>query len=179
MSLLCKYIFGILVTKLGLNPHGFNLGADNQSCSQKPMIGAQTSCFLMPAQKAEACVVCVLREATGWFSQRNRRDRLREGFCKKNPFRLSTRKGYADNGGCRCPRVESHTKTSCGFSLRVSSMQPRPQVPMERNDRRSQVNSSGVRTGRWLSSLPNAFLERKNIGSVSAGDFTRTQALGP
>lgn len=58
-------------------------------------------------------------------------------------------------------------------------MQPRPQVPMERNDRRSQVNSSGVRTGSWLSSLPNAFLERKNIGSVSAGDFTRTQGLGP
>lgn len=50
MSLLCEYIFGILVTKLGLDPHGFNLEADNQPCNQKPMTGTQASrvlCFFV------------------------------------------------------------------------------------------------------------------------------------
>lgn len=50
----------------------------------------------MPGQKAQACVVCLLCKATGLFSQEKIRDRMREVFCKTNPFGQSTRKASAE-----------------------------------------------------------------------------------
>lgn len=66
MSLLWKYIFGISVIKLGWNPHGFSLDADNQSCNQKPMIGTRG---FAPVPVEKHVLLWVLHKAAGLFSQ--------------------------------------------------------------------------------------------------------------
>lgn len=55
MSLLCEYIFGILVIKLGWNAHGFSLGAYNQSCNQKPVTGTH-GIMSVPMAKARVAL---------------------------------------------------------------------------------------------------------------------------
>lgn len=74
MSLLCEYIFGILVIKLGLNAHGFNLEADNQSCNQKPVIGTQARAFLCLCKWHKHVWLRVLHKAAGLFArEKNKR----------------------------------------------------------------------------------------------------------
>lgn len=97
MSLLCEYIFGILVIKLGLNAHGFNLEADNQSCNQKPVIGTQARAFLCLCKWHKHVWLRVLHKAAGLFA-REKKQATEQGrsFCKKNPFQLSIRKANVE-----------------------------------------------------------------------------------
>lgn len=118
MSLLCEYIFGILVIKLGLNAHGFNLEADNQSCNQKPVIGTQARAFLCLCKWHKHVWLCVLHKAA---------DRTREVFLQEEPLPVINQKSQCrGNEGCPCPQDRGE---SCGCSLTVPSLHHHPQVP--------------------------------------------------
>lgn len=128
MSLLCKYIFGILVIKLGLNPHGFNLEADNQSCNQKPVIGTQARVFLCLCKWHKHVWLCVLHKAAGLFARDKTSDRTREVFLREPLPVINQKSQHRGDEGCPCPRAQGE---SCGCLLMVPSLLPCPQVPAQ------------------------------------------------
>lgn len=114
MSFLCEFIFGILIIELGLNLHGFNMEADNQSCNQNPSISRQVFKCLGRGQNCAG--FCVLHKSMGWFPQEKIKDRMRKIFCKDPPSRPCSGKANTEHEGCLCPRAESDTH-SCGLAF--------------------------------------------------------------
>lgn len=179
MSLLCKFIFGILVIKLGLNLHGFSLEADNLACNQNPVTGIQVRFFNAWAEgRSMWGFVCCIKQWGGFYRRKSETEWGRSFARIPLPGHPVGKPTQRWRGLSLFSNWVWHTQLWLGFSPRVSSCSPGLECPQK-------GRTEGVRFaplwwewcicfGLWLT--PSW---KRKTGSASIGDFTQAWELEP